>query len=66
MVSQCTCPDPKCRVHWKVTVVGGWHVTAPDPSWGPMPMTFHPDDEDVARWVASNHGVDVVWVDPSE
>ena len=64
MFSNCICPNPKCRWHWRMSVVGGWRVMTQDPSWGQIPMVFHPDDEDVARWVASNNGVDYTWVDP--
>lgn len=53
------------RVHWSCHKIGGWRVIAPDPSWGNIPITFHPDDENVARWVASNHGVDCIWIEPS-
>jgi len=61
----CTCPDPKCRWHWRVSQVGGWRVLGQDRNWGTIPMTFHPDDENLARWVGSNHGVDANWVAPN-
>lgn len=60
----CTCPDPKCRVHWRVSKVGGWRVTHTDPNWGRMSMTFHPDDLDLARWNASLKSTEPEWVEP--
>jgi len=50
---------------WNVSEDGGWRVVGNDPMWGAMPMTFPPDMEEVARWVADNHKVDCTWVEPT-
>jgi hypothetical protein len=61
----CTCPDTRCRVHWSVAAEGGWRVVTQDPGWGEIPMTFHPDDGEIARWVARGHNVPCDWIEPT-
>lgn len=60
----CTCPDPKCRLHWRVSEVGGWRMVSNSQYYRGAVMTFHPDDEETARWVASNHSTEATWVAP--
>lgn len=53
------------RVNWNPAQVGGWRVVCTC-ELGPVPVTFHPDDEEVARWVAGNHKTTCTWVEPTE
>jgi hypothetical protein len=52
-------------VDWNVEEVGGWRVIGHDPSWGDMTVTFPPDQEEVAKWVADNHNTTATWVEPT-
>jgi len=52
-------------VNWSSKEIGCWRVLVQDPSWGEIPISLHPDNEDIARWVASNNGVDCIWIKPS-
>jgi len=51
---------------WIPNQIGYWEVIVTDPSWGSIPISFPPHYEDVAKWVASNHGVEAVWYPPTD
>ena len=51
---------------WNPKNTGCWRVLCTDPVLGEMPLKFPPELEEVAHWVASNHGVLAVWHEPTD